>query len=169
MKIALAVAMTMTCGIVHAKDLCAANPYTPAEAQLGKVAFESRCAQCHQFSMMGREPGNAANESPDITTLSKSDLDFMMDDSGGVVPALVGKKFFDKHKAKTLTEFSAFVSSAAIAFPTANMKIPDTYFHIAAYILYRNCEGDVAQTSAPTQMKLVRSVAQQPHAASRSR
>jgi len=138
MKSALAVVIAVTCGIAQAKDLCAANPYTPSEARLGKVAFESRCFQCHQFNMQGRQPGNAANELPDINTLSKSDLDFM-DGSGGVVPALLGKKFFDKHKAKTLTEFSAFVSSAAIAFPTANMKTPDTYFHIAAYILYRNC------------------------------
>ena len=138
MKSVLAVVMAVICATAQAKNLCAANPYTPGEAQLGKVAFESRCAQCHQFNMQGRVPGQAANELPDITTLAKSDLDFM-DDSGGVVPALVGKKFFDKHKAKTLTEFSAFVSSAAIAFPTSNMKTPDTYFHIAAYILYRNC------------------------------
>lgn len=138
MRIALAIAMAVTCSIAQGKDLCAANPYTPGEAQLGKAAFESRCFQCHQLNMKGREPGNGANEFPDIKTLSQSDLDFM-DGSGGVVPALVGKKFFDKHKAKTLTEFSAFVSSAANSFPTAKMKIPDTYFHIAAYILYRNC------------------------------
>lgn len=138
MRTALAIVMAVTCGVAQGQDLCAVNPYTPGEAQLGKAAFESRCAQCHQFNMKGREPGNSANEFPDINTLSKSDLDFM-DGSGGVVPALVGKKFFDKHRAKTLTEFSAFVSSAAISFPTVGMKTPDTYFHIAAYILYRNC------------------------------
>lgn len=138
MKSVLIIALAVACGVAQAKDLCAANPYTPAEARLGKVAFDSRCALCHQFSMKGRDPGNSLNEVPDINTLSKIDLDFM-DDSGGVVPALVGKKFFDKHKKKTLAEFSAFVSSAAISFPTEGMKTPDTYFHIAAYILYRNC------------------------------
>jgi hypothetical protein len=138
MKILLAVVIAVSCEIAQGNDLCVANPYTASEAQLGKVAFESRCAMCHQFNMKGREPGKSATESPDISTLSQSGLDFM-GDSSGVVPALVGKKFFDKYKGKTLTEFSAFVSSAAIAFPTANMKVPDTYFHIAAYILYRNC------------------------------
>ena len=47
-------------------DLCSANPYTKKEAELGKVAFESRCALCHQYRMVGRVPGNEKNESPDI-------------------------------------------------------------------------------------------------------
>ena len=125
MKIVLFAALAAVSGVAQANDLCAENPYTPSEAKMGKAAFDSRCALCHQFSMKGREPGNSLNEIPDINTLSRSDLEFM-DASGGVVPALVGKKFFDKHKEKTLTEFSAFVSSAAISFPTAGLKTPDT-------------------------------------------
>lgn len=138
MKGVMVIVMSVIGGIAQAQDLCKVNPYTANEAKLGKAAFDSKCALCHQFNMSGREPGNALNEFPDITTLSKSDVDFI-DDHSGHVPALLGKKFMDKHKAKTLAEFSAFVSSAAIAFPTADMKVPDTYFHLAAYILHKNC------------------------------
>lgn len=138
MKSVVVIALSVVWSVAQGGDLCATNPYTPAEARLGRVAFDSRCALCHQFNMSGREPGNSEHESPDINTLSKGDIDFM-GGNGGSVPPLLGKTFFDKHKAKTLAEFSAFVSSAANTFPAAQMKMPDTYFHLAAYILYRNC------------------------------
>lgn len=146
----LAIALTIaTAGSAQAADeLCKRNPYTKAEATEGKVMFESRCALCHQYSMAGREPGNFANEVPDINTLSKADLDFM-DDSGGVVPPLLGAKFFRKMKGKSVAEFSSFVSSAAISFPPAGkFEVPYTYLKIAAYVLYRNCGKPVATTAA---------------------
>ncbi len=137
-KVGLIAALSVFTGALQAADLCALNPYTPSEAQLGKVAFDSRCAMCHQFNMSGRVPGNAQKESPDIKVLSESDLTFL-DNGGGNVPPLLGEKFFAKQAGKSLAEFSAFVSSAANTFPTAGMKNPETYFHIAAYILYKNC------------------------------
>ena len=146
----LAIALTVaTAGSAHAADeLCRKNPYTRAEAAEGRVMFDSRCALCHQYSMGGREPGNFANEVPDINTLSKADIEFM-DGSGGVVPPLLGDKFFRKMKGKSVAEFSSFVSSAAIAFPPAGkFEIPYTYLKIAAYVLYRNCGKTVATTAA---------------------
>jgi mono/diheme cytochrome c family protein len=124
----------------QAQALCKANPYTKQEAQLGKTAFDSKCALCHQYSMAGRVPGSSSTETPDIKLLSASDLEFL-DRGGGSTPPLLGEKFFKKEQNKSVAEFSAFVSSAANTFPAANMKVPDTYFQIAAYILYRNCGG----------------------------
>lgn len=94
---------------------------------------------CNRCSTAGRTPGNGKNEVPDIRTLSESNLKFI-DGAAGIVPPLLGKKFFSKYRAnKSVAEFSAHVSSAANTFPAANMKVPNTYFQIAAYVLYRNC------------------------------
>ena len=76
-----AIAMSAIAGVGSANDLCSVNPYTKAEAEQGKIAFNSHCALCHQFNMTGREPGNYKNESPDINVLSESDLKFL--DHGG--------------------------------------------------------------------------------------
>jgi len=135
----LVLALSALSAAAQADDLCRVNPYSKAEAEAGKVAFNSHCALCHQYSMTGREPGNSANESPDINVLSASDLQFL-DNGGGRVPPLVGAKFFSGQSKKTLAEFSAYVSSAANSFPpTGKVEIPKTYLEIAAYVLYRNC------------------------------
>lgn len=124
----------------QAQDLCTVNPYTKAEAERGKVLFDSHCAFCHQTNMTGRQPGNSKNESPDFSVLSAKDVEFV-DNAGGVVPPLIGPKFFDKHRGKsTLVEFSSQVAGAANSFPPAGkIDTPKTYFEIAAYVLYRNC------------------------------
>jgi hypothetical protein len=134
----LAIALSAITGVAYGGDLCAVNPYTRGEADLGKVEFDSHCALCHQYSMTGREPGNYQNESPDINLLSASDLKFL-DGGGGTVPPLIGAKFFKKQQGLTLTEFSTKVGGAANTFPTKNFQSPRTYFLIAAYVLYRNC------------------------------
>jgi hypothetical protein len=134
----LAIALSAVAGAAYADNLCSINPYTKAEAEQGKIAFNSHCALCHQYNMTGREPGNYKNESPDINVLSESDLRFL-DHGGGYVPPLVGPKFFKKQRGKSLTDFSAFVSSASDSFPTTDFGKPKTYFLIAAYVLYRNC------------------------------
>ena len=133
-----AIAMSAIAGVCSANDLCSVNPYTKAEAEQGKIAFNSHCALCHQFNMSGREPGNYRNESPDINVLSESDLRFL-DHGGGTVPPLVGPKFFKKWDGKSLVDFSSTVSSASNTFPTAKFESPKTYFLLAAYVLYRNC------------------------------
>jgi Cytochrome c len=133
-----AIAMAAISGVSHSGNLCSINPYTKADAEQGKTAFNSHCALCHQYSMTGREPGNYKNESPDINMLSESDLRFL-DHGGGVVPPLVGDKFFAKWQGKSLVDFSSTVSSASNSFPTTDFGNPKTYFLIAAYVLYRNC------------------------------
>jgi cytochrome c len=134
----LAIAVSALAGNTYANNLCKVNPYSKAEAQQGKIAFDSHCALCHQYSMTGRSPGNYQNESPDINLLSASDLKFV-DGAAGAVPPLVGEKFFKKWEGKTLVDFSATVSSAANTFPTRDFDLPKSYFLIAAYVLYRNC------------------------------
>lgn len=126
--------------VAQAQDLCKVNPYSQDDAERGKVAFHSHCAFCHQTNMTGRQPGNAKNESPDISVLSARDLEFL-DNAGGTVPPLIGPKFFDKFNGKySFTEFSSFVASAANSFPpTGKVETPKTFLEIAAYVLYRNC------------------------------
>jgi hypothetical protein len=134
----MAIVMAGVTGISYAGTLCSVNPYTKAEAEQGKVAFDSHCALCHQYGMQGRVPGNYLNESPDLKLLSEGDVKFL-DNAGGSVPPLVGEKFFSKKQGMTLLEFSSLVSGAANTFPTKNFELPKSYFQIAAYVLYRNC------------------------------
>ena len=130
--------MSAMTGVSYANDLCKINPFTKADAEQGKIAFDSHCAFCHQYSMTGRQPGNYMNESPDMKLLSASDLK-MIDGAAGVVPPLIGSKFFSKWDGKTFVEFSSTVSSASIGFPTKDFGSPKTFFLIAAYVLNRNC------------------------------
>src|SRR4051812_46200558 len=111
--IALAIFIA-TGGSAAAADLCKANFYTKAEATEGRKLFDSHCALCHQYTMVGRQPGNFRNESPPIDTLSDSDLTFL-DHGGGNVPPLIGAKFFERMKVEkpSVAEFSSYVSSAA--------------------------------------------------------
>ncbi len=134
----LAIALCGFTGVSYGDNLCSVNPYTKAEADKGKIEFDSHCALCHQYSMTGREPGNYQKESPDINLLSPGDVKFL-DNAGGNVPPLIGAKFFKKQDGQTLAEFSAEVGGAANTFPTKNFQSPKTYFLLAAYVLYRNC------------------------------
>ncbi len=142
--IALAVFMPVSLA-AHATDLCKANFYTKAEATEGRKLFDSHCALCHQYTMVGRQPGNFRNESPPIDRLSEGDLSFL-DHGGGSVPPLIGAKFFNRMKIEkpSVAEFSSYVSSAANSFPpVGKVDLPYTYLKIAAYVLYRNCGKQV--------------------------
>ncbi len=134
----VAVAMSVVAGTSCAGNLCSINPFSRAEAEQGKVAFESHCGLCHQYNMAGRQPGNYQNESPDINLLSASDVKFL-DGAGGNVPPLIGAKFFKKHDHDTLTDFANSVAGAAGSFPPVGFQPPKSFFLISAYIIYRNC------------------------------
>ena len=134
----VAIAMSAITGVSHADNLCKVNPFSKGDAEQGKIAFDSHCALCHQYSMTGRTPGNAVNESPDINLLSESDLKFI-DGNVGAVPPLIGDKFFGKWQKKTFIEFADSVGGASNSFPTKDFGKPKTYFLLAAYVLYRNC------------------------------
>jgi hypothetical protein len=137
-RLLVSMALVAFTGAASANTLCAVNPYSKAEAEQGRVAFDSHCALCHQFSMTGRAPGNYKNETPDINLLSAGDLKFF-DNAGGTVPPLIGQKFFGKWDGKTFTEFSTQVSGAANSFPPKDFQTPKSYFLIVAYVLGRNC------------------------------
>jgi hypothetical protein len=55
-KLTCALVLSAFAAVSQAADLCAVSPYTRAEAEAGKAAFKSRCAQRHQYSMAGRVP-----------------------------------------------------------------------------------------------------------------
>jgi mono/diheme cytochrome c family protein len=137
-KWTLAIALSALASAAYGNNLCSLDAFSKAEAEQGKVAFDSHCALCHQYNMTGREPGNYQNESPDINLLSAADLKFL-DGAGGNVPPLIGAKFFRKQDGKTLTEFTTSVAGAANTFPPKDFQSPKSYFLIAAYVIYRNC------------------------------
>jgi hypothetical protein len=134
----LGIALSAVAGVAGAGNLCSINPFSRDDALQGKVAFDSHCALCHQYSMTGRVPGEYRNETPDINVLSANDLNFV-DGHGGSVPPLIGDKFFSKYAHKSLVEFSTAVGGAANTFPTKDFQPPKSYFLLAAYVLYRNC------------------------------
>ncbi len=137
-RLFLAVVLSAMAGAACAGNLCSVNPFTKAEAEKGRIAFNSHCALCHQYDMTGRQPGNSASEFPDINLLSEQDLKFI-DGNVGLVPPLVGEKFFKKQQALTLVDFTSQVGGASNSFPTIDFGKPKTYLLLAAYVLYRNC------------------------------
>lgn len=120
----------------YAGDLCVNPSFTMADAQLGRVEFNSSCGLCHQYSLEGRVPGNFEHETPDLRSLDARFLQ-TVDGNGGVVPPLLGEAFFSKWKDQQA--FSARISSAIGAFPPQHYTKPDSDRRIAAYILFRNC------------------------------
>jgi hypothetical protein len=120
----------------HAADLCATSSFTRPQAQQGRQDYNSSCGLCHQYNLMGREPGNAMNERPDIGLLDARYLQ-TLDGNGGVTPPLLGEVFFRKWKDQKA--FFDRISNAIGAFPPKNYVKPDSDIRIAAYILFKNC------------------------------
>jgi hypothetical protein len=135
-----AIGLLVTAQIAHAGDLCTVNSFTRAQAQQGRVEYESSCGLCHQYNLKGRLPGNFMNETPDIALLDAAGADYVkaVDGNGGVVPPLLGAAFFSKWKDQKA--FSDRISNAIGAFPPKSYVKPDSDIRIAAYILFRNCD-----------------------------
>jgi hypothetical protein len=131
-----AIALLAITHLAQAGDLCRDNSFTPPDAQRGKLEYDSSCGLCHQYNLMGRVPGNSMNETPDIGLLNANYLK-TLDDNGGVIPPLLGEKFFSKWKDQKA--FSDRISSAIGGFPPMNYVKPDSDIRIAAYILFKNC------------------------------
>jgi len=107
--------------------------FTKAQAQVGKVAYESTCGLCHLTSLRGRTGG--PDELPDTDTLPENYQKTI--GSGGQVPALVGEEFLAKWGPKTAGEFAARILEATKGFPpTGNDE--KTFLTVAAYILQAN-------------------------------
>ena len=83
-RLILVVALSAATWTAAASNLCSTVPFSKAEAEQGKLAFDSHCAFCHQYSMAGREPGNYQNETPDIRILSASDVKSVDSFSGSI-------------------------------------------------------------------------------------
>ena len=131
-----ALGLLLVTQLACAADLCRNNDFTAPQARQGRLEYNSSCGLCHQYSLQGREPGNYMNETPDIGLLDDSYLK-TLDGNGGVIPPLVGEKFFSKWKNQKA--FSDRISNAIGAFPPKNYVKPDSDTRIAAYILFRNC------------------------------
>lgn len=131
-----ALALLLVVGPVYAGNLCKANSFTKSQAVQGKREYDSSCGLCHQYNLKGRVPGNYRNETPDLRIL---DANYMkaIDGNGGVVPPLIGEKFFSKWKDQKA--FQARISTAIGGFPPKNYVKVDSDRRVAAYILYENC------------------------------
>jgi hypothetical protein len=132
-----ALALFLVVGPVYAGNLCKANSFTRSQAVQGKREFDSSCGLCHQYNLMGRVPGNYRNETPDIRILD-THYTQTIDENGGVVPPLIGEKFFRKWKDQKALQ--ARISTAIGGFPPKNYVKVESDQRIAAYILYENCE-----------------------------
>ncbi len=131
-----AFALFLVVGPVYAGNLCKANSFTRSQAVQGKREYGSSCGLCHQYNLKGRVPGNYRNETPDIRILD-ANYTKTIDGNGGVVPPLIGEKFFRKWKDQKA--FQARISSAIGAFPPKSYIKVESDQRIAAYILYENC------------------------------
>ncbi len=133
-----ALGLLLVVGPVYAGGLCTANSFTQAQAVRGKREYNSSCGLCHQYNLKGREPGNYRNETPDIRILD-THYTKTIDANGGVVPPLIGEKFFGKWKDQQA--FQARISTAISGFPPKNYVKLESDQRIAAYIIYVNCEA----------------------------
>jgi mono/diheme cytochrome c family protein len=131
-----AIACLVILHAAQAADLCGSSTYTRAQAEQGRLDYNSSCGLCHQYNLMGREPGNAANESPDIGLLDENYIR-TVDGNGGVIPPLLNEQFFRKWKDQKA--FADRISDAIGAFPPKDYVKPDSDARIAAYILFKNC------------------------------
>ncbi len=138
-----ALALLFMAGPVYAGNLCKANSFTKSQAVQGKRDYNSSCGLCHQYNLKGRVPGNYRNETPDIRILD-TNYTKTIDGNGGVVPPLIGAKFFGKWKDQK--EFQARISSAIGAFPPKRYIKVESDQRVAAYILYENC-GELNRSS----------------------
>lgn len=131
-----ALGLLLVVGPVYAANLCKANSFTRSQAVSGKRAYDSSCGLCHQYNLKGRVPGDYKNETPDIRILNAR-YTKAIDENGGVVPPLIGKKFFRKWKNQKA--FQDRISGAIDGFPPKGyVKLVSDQW-IAAYILYENC------------------------------
>jgi hypothetical protein len=108
--------------------------FTAAQAQAGKIAYESSCGLCHRMNLQGRTavPG----ELPDVNTLPENMIK-TIDQSGGQVPPLVGPRFMARWGSKPTKEYVARVANAMGAFPPRNVG-SDTSMQLTAYFLKMN-------------------------------
>ncbi len=131
----LASGVTLTCGADQpSKSDPAPRLFTAAQARAGKVAYESSCGLCHQLNMQGRTGG--PGELPDVNSLPWNMIK-TIDQNGGQVPPLVGRRFMARWGAKSTREFVARVITAIQGFPPKNAG-NDTAVQLTAYFLQMN-------------------------------
>lgn len=116
------------------ESVAAPRVFTAEQARAGKIAYESSCGLCHQFTMQGRT--GAAGELPDINTLPENMIK-TIDENGEQVPPLVGPRFMAHWGAKSTKEYVARVANAMGAFPPTNLG-RDTALQLTAYFLQMN-------------------------------
>jgi mono/diheme cytochrome c family protein len=138
-------------------DQPAAAPmvFTAAQAQAGRVAYESSCGRCHTVTLMGRR--GEPNEVPPIDSLPEPFLKFIGPKMR--VPPLVGRGFVDGWGKKTLGELYTLFRGAADTTPVSQMHLSDeALVNITAYILEKNGAKAGSQPLTATNDQVFQSV-----------
>ncbi len=111
--------------------------FTAAQAEAGRVAYQSVCVNCHTDSLGGRN-GDDAHELPLVSSLSEEWQKTLRTVSGnGKIPPLAGPKFMAKWGPKTTEALSIRVNTAVGGFQPKDMD-ETTYLNLTAYFLQMN-------------------------------
>jgi mono/diheme cytochrome c family protein len=105
----------------------------PAQAEAGRLVYESTCGQCHTPPLLGRK-GNPG-ELPPLSSLSEAYRRFI--GPRGFVPPLVGPVFLNRWGSKTAAQLIARFQETAFFFRVDDGN-EETTVNIAAWVLQAN-------------------------------
>jgi alcohol dehydrogenase (cytochrome c) len=129
-RIALGAAVIAACGVmIVGAQQRQAGPYTAAQAQAGRAAYQANCASCHAPDLSGREG-----------------------------PQLAGANFMTQWGDKTTGELIGFMRATMPPSGAAPLP-DQTYADLAAFILDANSARPGAQTLTATSRVSIRDVA----------
>jgi cytochrome c553 len=151
MRIALGVVVA-SCGLVIVMGQQASPPavFTAAQAEAGRVAYETSCMKCHTATLVGRD---GTGEIPDF-----------LQDYAGKIPPLAGANaaftpFMTKWGAKTTRDLYIRIQDATRGFPPPDRKLSDKlWLDLTAYVLQVNGAQPGSQELTPATAVEIRSV-----------
>jgi hypothetical protein len=111
----------------------ATRVFTAEQASAGRIAYESSCGLCHQYTLLGRT--GEAGELPGVNSLPANMIQ-TIDRAAGQVPAFVGPKFMARWGGKSTKEYVDRVQNAIGALPPTGTD-EQTKLLVTAYLLSR--------------------------------
>lgn len=129
-------------------------PYTLAQAQVGRVAYESSCGKCHTNELSGRT--GAPGEMPPVSSLPPK-MRIVVEAAEGKIPPLAGKSFLERWQDKTTKQLSHRIEEAVGGFPPDGADA-ETYLKVTAYILQANGAKPGPETFSPATAVEIRSI-----------
>jgi hypothetical protein len=119
--------------VLTGQQTTSSGVFTSAQAEAGRVAYESTCGQCHTATLLGRK--GAPGELPPVGSLSDSYQKFI--GPRGFVSPLAGRDFIDRWGSTTAARLIARFQETVDFFPPEGMN-GETTVNITAYVLQIN-------------------------------